>query len=321
MATVGACARSDQPVESTVITVTKGGANRATARLYDQHLRLLASHYSNMYEGRSNSAGLVANYFHELLGLCQPGLFVEAGAYRADASRRVRAEHPECRVVAFEANPYNHARYVGDLGFTELGIEYLNLAVTDSSGPVTFHLRTRQEGQDLRKITGNSSLKRRYGTDAEYEEITVDGVALDGYFADVLAGARAPICVWADVEGASGQLLRGATQLLERTDLLMIEVEEKFQWENQWRSLDVIEFLLDRDFVPLTRDAEYNQQYNIVFVSAEFYERPEVLWSHELHTNYVTQHMGVHSSRPDDPPSTRLRQRWRGALGSRNSPG
>ena len=73
-----------------MVAVTNGGASRATARLYDQHLRLLASHYSNMYEGRSNSATLVAGYFHELLGLCRPDLFVEAGAYRADASRRVR---------------------------------------------------------------------------------------------------------------------------------------------------------------------------------------------------------------------------------------
>jgi len=292
----------------------KRGANRPVARVYDQHLRLLASHYSNMHEGRSNSAALVANYFHELLGLSRPALFVEAGAYRADASRRVRAEYPETRVVAFEANPYNHARYVDELGFSELGIDYLNLAVTDSSGPVTFQLRTRQAGQDLRKITGNSSLKRRAGTDAEYEEVTVDGVSLDDFFAVELAGPRAPICLWVDVEGAAGQLLEGATEVLSRTDLLMIEVEENFQWEDQWRSLDVIEFLLDHDFVPLTRDAEYNQQYNIVFVSSEFYERPEVLWSHELHTNYVAQHMGVTPSRPDVDPSMRVSRLLRSAL-------
>lgn len=292
-----------------MLSVTTDAGRRATARLYDQHLRLLASHYSNMYEGRSNSAALIANYFHELLGLCRPGLFIEAGAYRAEASRRVHIDHPGARVVAFEANPYNHAEYSEELGFAESGIEYLNLAVTDAPGPVTFNLRARHDGERLRKLTGNSSLKRRSLPGTEYEELTVEGVSLDAFFADVLDGAEGTrVCLWADVEGASGQLLTGATRLLERTDLLMIEVEEKFMWEDQWRSLDVIEFMLRHDFVPITRDAEYNQQYNVIFVAAEVYERPEILWSHELHTNYVTQHMGVKAGRALATPTP---SRWR----------
>jgi hypothetical protein len=75
--------------------------------------------------------------------------------------------------------------------------------------------------------------------------------------------------------------------------VVLIEVEEKLIWQRQWRSIDVIEFFLDAGFVPLTRDAEYSQQYNIIFVREDVYERPEVLRSHELHTNYLTQHMGV----------------------------
>ena len=271
------------------------------ARLYDQQLRLFAAHFSNMFQGRANSAALVANYFHELVAQIDPALFVEAGAYRADASCKVRADHPACRVVAFEANPYNYRRYAEELDFASLGVEFLNLAVTEANGPVTFHLRTRQDGEDLRRVTGNSSLLRRQGTDTEYEEITVQGVSLDEYFADSTAS---PVCMWIDVEGASGAVLRGARQLLERTELVLIEVEEKFQWEHQWRSLDVIEFFLDAGFVPLTRDAEYNQQYNILFVRNDVYERPDVLWSHELHSNYVTQHMGVkdQESAGNEPP-------------------
>jgi len=282
------------------------GPHRAMARLYDQQLRLFAAHYSNMWDGRSNSAAVVSSYFHELVDLSHPALFVEAGAYRAEASRRTREKHPDCRVVAFEANPYNHEKYVDELGFADLGIEYLNLALTESAGPVTFHLRSRQDGQDLRKTTGNSSLLRMKGTDTEYEEISVDGVTLDGFFAD----SSAPVCLWIDVEGASRQVLHGARDLLARTELVLIEVEEVFRWEDQWRSLDVIEFFLEAGFLPLTRDAEYNQHYNIIFVRADVYERTKVLWSHELHTNYVTQHMGVRHAeeRPDpdpaDPPVT-----------------
>jgi len=63
------------------------GPYRAMARLYDQQLRLFAAHYSNMWDGRSNSAAVVSAYFHELVDLSRPALFVEAGAYRAVIDR------------------------------------------------------------------------------------------------------------------------------------------------------------------------------------------------------------------------------------------
>ena len=258
--------------------------------MYDQHLRLLAAHFSNMDQGRSNSAGYVANYFHELLALTKPALFIEAGAYRGEASLRVKHDHPSAHVVAFEANPYNYQRYADALGFAAAGVDYLNLAVTAAAGPVTFHLRSHQDGVQLRRVTGNSSLLRREGSNTQYEDLTVEGVTLDGFFG---SAAEEPVCLWIDVEGASRHALRGATRLLTRTEVVLIEVEEKLIWQRQWRSIDVIEFFLDAGFVPLTRDAEYSQQYNIIFVREDVYERPEVLRSHELHTNYLTQHMGV----------------------------
>ena len=235
----------------------------------------------------------MAGFFHELLGLVRPTLFVEAGAYRADASRKVRSEHPEARVVAFEANPYNHAEYVEALGFAASRIDYLNLALTDEPGDVTFFLRSRQDGTDLRRITGNSSLMRRNGTDTEYEEVTVEETSLDTHFVTSEDGPPTPVCLWVDVEGASGRVLQGGRRLLSSTEVVMIEVEEKHVWEDQWRSLDVIEFFLDEGFVPVTRDIEYDQQYNIVFLRHDVYDRPEVQWALELHLSYLSQHMGV----------------------------
>lgn len=270
-------------------------ADRALARLYDQQLRLFAAHYSNMWDGRTNSASVVSTYFYELVGLIGPKLFVEAGAYRAEASRRVKSDHPTCRVVAFEANPYNYRRYAEEMGFAAAGIEYLNKAVTDKSGPVTFHLRSKQDGRELRRTTGNSGILPRHGTDTEYEKHTVEGIALDEFFQDHTAS---PIAMWIDVEGASGKVLRGARALLERTEVVLIEVEEKQMWEAQWRSLAVIAFFLEAGFTPLTRDAQFEQQFNIIFVRNDVYERPEVLRSLELHTNYVTQHMGVKDQAP-----------------------
>lgn len=265
----------------------------SNAILYDQHLRLLASHYSNMDRGRADSAAYVTQYFHSLVDLVSPDLFVEAGAYRADASREIKARHPDCRVIAFEANPYNHAEYRDALGFAEAGIDYLNLALTDEPGPVTFHLRARQDGQELRKVTGNSSLLRRTDASTEYEEVTVEGVTLDGHLAREEFTSAA---LWIDVEGATRLVLQGATRTLERAKLVLIEVEETGMWEDQWRSLDVLEFFLAAGFVPVTRDIEYDHQYNLLFVSSELYRRSEFQHSHELHLNFLAQHMGLKPS-------------------------
>lgn len=269
------------------------GPAGSNAIWYDQHLRLLASHYGNMDTGRADSAAYVTQYFHALVDLVRPDLFVEAGAYRADASREIRQRHPDCRVIAFEANPYNHAEYRDTLGFAEARIDYVNLALTDAPGPVTFHLRTRQGGEQLRNITGNSSLLRRADAGTEYEEVTVQGVTLDGHLAQEEFSRAA---LWVDVEGASRQVLQGATSTLERTKLVLIEVEEARVWEDQWRSLDVLEFFLASGFVPVTRDIEYDHQYNVLLVSTELYAEAEFLHSHELHLNYLTQHMGVASA-------------------------
>ena len=260
----------------------------STAVLYDQHLRLLAAHYDNMGAGRQASATYVVNFFHELVGIATPELFVEVGAYRAEASRRVKADQPSCRVVAYEANPYNHAHYVDSLGFAANGIEYINAAVSDAEGRATFHLRRRQGGEDLRPVTGNSSLLRLEATDVDYEDIDVAAVTLDAQFPALDSSAA----LWVDAEGASREVLSGAVRMLKSVDLIMIEVEEKPSWQHQWTALDVTTFLVGAGFVPITRDIEYEQQHNVVFVSNRLYANPAVLMSLELHLNYLRHHMG-----------------------------
>lgn len=256
---------------------------------FDQQMKLLASKYSNLGQGRPDSAAYLSMFFHDLVDLLQPQLFVEAGAYRADASRHVKSRHPACRVVAFEANPYNHREYVDSLGFAEAGIDYLHHAVTDGAGPVTFNLRRRVAGEEMRAVTGNSSILKRADHDVEYEEITVEGVTLDGFFTD----APDRVALWVDVEGASRQVLNGGSALIRRTDLLLIEVEERTMWDGQWLGLDVIDFLLEHDMVPVSRDIEYERQHNLLFVSRRFYAEPDFLAAYEGHLNWMSQQMTV----------------------------
>ena len=75
--------------------------NEAIARLYDMQLRNQAANYSNMDSGRGDSAAYLDQLFHKLVHLSRPELFIEAGAFRAEASRRVKQDHPTSEVVAF----------------------------------------------------------------------------------------------------------------------------------------------------------------------------------------------------------------------------
>ena len=175
-----------------------------------------------------------------------------------------------------------------EFGFAALGISYLNLAVSDQPGEVTFHLRSAVHGEPMRKITGNSSLLTRSDHRTEYEQMSVAAVSLDSHFA-----ARMPkrTAIWIDVEGASGPLLHGAGSVLPHTDVIMIEVEEVEQWAGQWLSLDVFTHLVGAGFVPLARDIEFENQFNVVFARAGFARKPEVLLALELHENYLIHHL------------------------------
>jgi hypothetical protein len=98
-------------------------------------------------------------------------------------------------------------------------------------------------------------------------EVVLDGVTLDEFFADQTFTNAA---MWIDVEGACGIVLPGARDLLARSALVMIEVEEQPFWgAEQWLRGRVASYLFELGFVPVARDFEFAHQYNIVFVHTD----------------------------------------------------
>ena len=125
----------------------------------------------------------------------------------------MKATFPAARVVAFEANPYNYANY--EAINRGAGVEYLNLALSDHPGPVTFNVHRDEAGSPI--ANGQASLLKREKNLADVErgfiEATVEGVTLDAFFADhhfTHAGA------WIDVEGGCGFVLPGAAAYSRR---------------------------------------------------------------------------------------------------------
>ena len=192
-----------------------------------------------------------------------PGATVEIGAHEARYSRSVRRALPaETPVIAFEANPDVHAQHAPAL--TAGGVDYRNLAVSDSVGTLRFRVPVVR-GQEARTM---GSL-RDFGGMTEHVEYQVPSIRLDD-----LGLQRAML--WIDVEGATGEVLAGAEETLRTVLAAFIEVEEDERWPGQMTAAEVIDHFADRGFVGLLRDTQRNWQYNVIFV------RRELIFDHRI---------------------------------------
>lgn len=221
---------------------------------------------------RARSAADLRKMFFALLPAVAPDLFVEAGAHDGSSARRARKLLPAASVIAFEANPHNHARYIKAHDFNALKVDYRLAALSDSNGPVTFKVLTADQHSAQGVYSGRSSLLLREDPKADYESVTVPGVRLDS-----LVDSTARAALWVDVEGASEKVLGGADALLDKTALLMIEVESAPFWQGQWLVHDVLAHLIARGFIPIARDFERKHQFNVLFLSPQAMILPDVL--------------------------------------------
>ena len=186
-------------------------------------------------------------------------VFVEAGAKEGSASVRARTGVGVAHVVAFEANPHTHRRFHHAL--TSAGVDHRNVALVDAPGPQTFHVRLSDGGRPT--ADGQSSLLVRPDHEPGYEPTMVRGGLLDQEVRD-LSGR---VAMWIDVEGATAQVMRGAPETLARTDVVLVEVEDRRMWEGQeWLHLDVIRHLVGHGLRPVARDLQWRYQFNVLFV-------------------------------------------------------
>jgi FkbM family methyltransferase len=261
---------------------------------YDLAMLLTARKYNlTSRDHRDASHRALTNLFFDFCGIAGIDLFVEAGAKEASASRRARARFDGVRAVAFEANPFTYGSYAKVNA--DADVEYLNRALTNEPGPVTMNVHRDEDGTPL--ANGQASLLKRdkdpRDRERGFEEVTVDGIPLDSFF-EGHEFERAAI--WVDVEGACQYVLPGARQLLSRTAVLMIEVEDQQFWgEGHWLREQVVSYLYDLGLVPVARDYEYVHQYNLVFLRADLLTGP----------NRFRAHLAQFVSKAGDPPRRR----------------
>lgn len=238
------------------------------ARSYDLAMLRTASLFDlTSKEGRDASNAWLVDLFTGLTAAVRPHVVLELGAYGADFSVSARASLPKAEVHAFEANPYNIAKFGKRV--RRAGVEYHHFAIGDRVGATVFNVARKEAGQELRPARGNNSLRTK-PIDIEYEEVQVPMVTVDHFLAERGLAGR-PTVMWIDLEGCAFEALLGAAATLEHTQLIFIEVEDHPFWNGQKLSAEVLRQLVGAGFMPLARDFETRRQYNLILA------KPQVL--------------------------------------------
>lgn len=204
----------------------------------------------------------LTEHFVELTRQLNPTTVFEVGAREAVYACKVSKLLPEAKVFAFEASPYNFDRFSKEVKDGGYPVEYLHLAVGDRDGTVEFYINSEINGVEETLYTGRNSILPRTGQAiATKVEVTITSLStfvrereLDG-----------PVAIWLDVEGATGDVLRGMSAVMDKVSLVHCEVEERRYWQDQWLRSDVDRFFLEHGLVPVARDDEYVTQYNVVY--------------------------------------------------------
>ncbi len=262
---------------------------------YDLALLANAPNYDLEHpEERARSVRDLEQLFFRAIRLLQPGVFIEAGAKDATASRRARRYLPDARIVAFEANPYVHERFRERNEEPVHRMEYRHLALSDTAGEVTFNVMRGADGRPL--ANGKGSLKELVQHEHGTQQVTVPSTTLDAFFAD---HRGTPTVMWVDVEGATEQVLGGAPELLADVQLVFIEVEDRdrWVWGPAWTASDVSTFLLQHGLIPVGRDYQSRFQYNLLFA------RAEVLLDHRFRPALTLHRSGANRTPPPPPPA------------------
>jgi FkbM family methyltransferase len=175
-----------------------------------------------------------------------PKTFLELGAHQGTDTEWM-AEIPDVTMHAFEPDPRNHQAPRPNVTLHRAAI-----AERDGSGPLI--LSKEGWGQQW---THSSSIKQPKNHLARYpvtfgEAVEVECIALDNF----RERQRLDLIdfIWADIQGAEGEMIRGAAQTLSRTRYLYTEYSDDELYENQMPLNEILKLLPDFRVIELWAD-------------------------------------------------------------------
>ena len=198
--------------------------------------------------------GLTAEEIRQLVG--DAPIILEIGCNDGMDTERFLEAMPGAFVYCFEPDPRPAARWIRRLG-NHPRAHLTTLAIGAHSGTRILHLsggdidspcnpdRDWDASSSLREPTGHLDRDKQvtFG-----RHITVGCVGLDDWVPTVgplLGGPPRPIFIWADVQGAEGELIAGGSRVLSHTAYFYTEFYDIPQYEGQPNLAEICRMLSD----------------------------------------------------------------------------
>jgi FkbM family methyltransferase len=195
--------------------------------------------------------GNLSETFAKMQDTINPDLCIEIGAHAAEFSNYMANKHG-VKTLAFEAGKDIYNLYKNTMHSL---VSYINCAISDIDGTATFFVKNSSTA------LWNGIKPEIGGYNAPHETVTCH--KLDTYVKDYDFNNA---CLWIDVEGASREVLMGATEVLKKTSSIFMETEDRPYWKDQWLTPDVINYLEGLGFTKVASEQVYKAQQNIIFV-------------------------------------------------------
>lgn len=206
---------------------------------------------SRRRRARLRRAGLDGETFdirRARLRLSRDPVILECGANTGTDTLVFLDHWPTARIFCFEPEPRAIEEWRATV--TSSRASLAEVAIADADGTVTFHRSSGRspsapdrdepwnESGSIRRPTGH--LERWPWVRFE-ETITVESRSLDSWATEHDIGEVD--LIWADVQGAEGDLVRGGTRTLARTRYLYIETLESEMYEGEVSTEELLRML------------------------------------------------------------------------------
>jgi FkbM family methyltransferase len=234
-------------------------------------------------QARDRSGALV-NLFFSILKDSETKNLLEIGAHNAEASRRFVASDLNTRAFAYEASQAVFDRVVKG-GIPER-MEMFNVAVGAKSGEIRFFVPVQERLQVW------ASTRKRAGN-VESIETIVPIITLDQIARRIpRSGSNRDIAMWVDVEGSGHDVIKGGPALLrDRVSLIYMEVNDFETYEGASTVLDILQDLLRLGFIPVARDNQYHDAWNLLLAHESTYNASRSLitkWTYNRRRTHVS---------------------------------
>jgi FkbM family methyltransferase len=212
----------------------------------------------------------VANLFFTISEQMQLRNLLEIGAHNAESSRRFVKDNPNARAFAYEASEEVFNRTMA-AGISDR-MEMFNCAVGAKNGEITFFVPKSERLQ----VWG--STRRRAGN-VDTVEVTVPIITLDEAANRIANYSNdRDIAMWVDVEGSGYDVIKGGhNSLKDRVSLIYIEMNDVETYEGSATALNILEELLYFGFVPVARDNQFHDAWNLLVAHQTTYKAAQAL--------------------------------------------